>query len=475
MDKLIGRKAEVGILREAYRSGVPELVAVYGRRRVGKTFLIRQCLDKDLYLEFVGRKGVAMKEQLKNLHRSVGEVTGSERLYAVPANWGEAFVLLSNVLERSDRKRKVVFFDEFPWFNSARSGFLSAFDYWWNKWGSRRSDLMVVICGSSASWMIEHVVNNKAGLHNRLTRRIRLMPFTLKEMEEYLVHRHIRLNRLQLVQFYMVMGGIPYYLREIRKGESFAESIDRICFTRDGLLNGEFSNLYASLFDQPETHLSVVKALAGSHGGLTRQELLEATDSPSGGRFNQVIQELAESGFVSEWPAFRKKSKGIVYRLSDAFTYFYFRFMVGQPSSGKGTWMAMAASQTWKSWSGFAFERLCFKHIDQLKEALGLVGIFTEASSWTHRDPEGRGIQINLILDRQDGVVHLVEIKFSSIEFTITKAYAEELEQKLELFSTQIKPSKTVFLTMITAGGLTPNPYAQRLVAKSLTAADLFR
>jgi uncharacterized protein len=475
MDRLIGRKSEVGILREAFRSGVPELVAVYGRRRVGKTFLVRQCLDKDLLIEFVGRKGASLKEQLKNMHQAVEETTGQQRLYAVPSNWGEAFSLLSNVIGQSARRRKVIFFDEFPWFNTARSGFLSAFDYWWNKWGTRRSDLMVIICGSSASWMIEHVVNNKAGLHNRLTRRIRLLPFNLKETEDFLMHRQIRLHRLQLMQLYMVMGGIPYYLKEIRKGESFSESIDRLCFTKDGLLNGEFSNLYASLFDHPDAHLAVVKALAGRHGGLNRKELLDASGFSSGGQFNQVMQELIESGFVSEWPAFQKKLKGAVFRLSDEFTYFYFRFMAGQKAVGKGTWSALAASPVWKSWSGFAFERLCFRHIDQIKDALGLTGVYTEASTWLHRDPDGTGTQIDLLLDRQDGVIHLVEIKFTTTAFTINKTYAAVLEQKLSLFKDNTRTNKSIFLTMITSAGMTSNVYSERLIAKSLTAEAIFR
>ncbi len=474
MPAIVGREEEQKILMQIVDSKVPELVAVYGRRRVGKTFLIRQALSDHLVFEFSGTKDETLSRQLQNFHKVLKKQF--KPLKTAPTSWSDAFEQLSGYLASLKIKRKlVVFLDEFPWINTHKSGFLQAFDYWWNSWGNRQNNLAVILCGSAAAWMIQHIINNKAGLHNRITRRIRLLPFTLNETEQYLVSRNIRLDRFQLLQLYMVMGGIPLYLSEIRKGESAAQAIDRTCFTKDGALQPEFRNLYTSLFDDATRHLAVVRALAANNAGLTRNEIIDKTGLSSGGRISEVLDELAESGFITAWLPYDRKSKDAIYKLSDEFTFFYLKFMENSRAQGRGSWLKFSTGQSWRSWSGVAFERICLKHIPQIKKDLGISVIYTEESAWRFAESGKQGAQIDLLIERRDLIIHLCEIKFSETPYTITKKYAAELQNKKQVFLSQTKGRKSIFITMITTYGVQQNSYASNMVQNNVTMDALFQ
>lgn len=476
MEKLNGRKAEQNLLWEAMASGAPELIALYGRRRVGKTFLIRQTLGHSLVFEFMGTKEANLTTQLENFKKTIGQAIGSDKIYQQPAKWADAFEQLSHYLTpKLTARRSVVFLDEFPWLNTHKSGFMPAFDHWWNSWGTKQKNLVVIICGSAASWMIQHIVNNKGGLHNRITRKIRLLPFNLKETEEFLQARKVNLDRYQILQLYMVIGGIPHYLKEVKKGESASQAIDRICFTKDGLLTGEFKNLYHSLFDDAARHLAIVKALAGNHAGMTRTEIIKKTNLTSGGTATGLLEELIESGFVTDWQPYDKKSKDTIYKLADEFTHFYLKFMVASRSSGEGAWQSFSLGPSWRSWSGVAFERVCLKHLAQLKKELGISGVSTEISAWRYLPSNGKGAQIDLLLDRKDFVINLCEMKYSESEFTIDKTYAAVLENKMKVFKSQTKTKKSIFLTFITTFGVTNNEYAKRLIQNAITIDSLYQ
>lgn len=475
MEKLIGRNNEKKLLREAMDSGAPELIALFGRRRVGKTFLIRQYLGKSLVFEFVGTRDAKLAAQLENFKKALGIAIGSTKIYQTPSSWGDAFDQLSHYLTpKLTAGRNVVFLDEFPWLNTHKSGFLPAFDHWWNSWGTKQSNLVVVICGSAASWMIQNIVNNKGGLHNRITRKIRLLPFNLKETEEFLHELDVNMNRYQILQLYMVMGGIPHYLKEAKKGESSTQAIDRICFTKDGLLASEFNNLYHSLFDDATRHLAVVRTLAGNNSGLTRSEIIDKAGLTSGGTITGLLEELIESGFVMDWQPYDKKSKDTIYKLGDEFTHFYLKFIEKNRSSGNGIWQSFSSGQSWKSWSGVAFERVCLKHISQIKGELGIQGIYTEESAWRFSPKKDKGAQIDLLLDRKDFVINLCEMKYSESEFVIDKGYSGELENKRDVLKNQTKTKKSIFLTFITTFGIKNNEYAKRLIQNSITMDALF-
>lgn len=475
MEILIGRNNEKVMLQEAIDSGVPELLALFGRRRVGKTFLIRKYLAKSMVFEFVGTRDAKLGTQLENFNKAMGAAIGNNKIYQTPSTWADAFDQLSHYLTpKLAFGRSVIFLDEFPWLSTHKSGFLQAFDQWWNSWGTKQDNLVVIICGSAASWMIQNIVNNKGGLHNRITRKIRLLPFNLKETEEFLHARNVNIDRYQVLQIYMAMGGIPHYLKEVKKGESSTQAIDRICFTKDGLLASEFTNLYHSLFDDASRHLAVVRVLAGNNLGLTRSEIIEKTGLTSGGTITSLLEELIESGFVMDWQPYDKKSKDTIYKLADEFTYFYLKYIEKNKSSGEGTWLSLSTGQSWKSWSGVAFERVCLKHITQIKKKLGIQNIYTTESAWRFQTKTGKGAQIDLLLDRKDFVINLCEMKYSESEFTIEKGYAEELENKRDVFKSQTKARKSIFLTFITTFGIKENDYAKRLIQNSITMDALF-
>src|ERR1017187_823380 len=475
MEKLIGREEEKKLFLEALKSKAPELIAVYGRRRVGKTFLVRQVLQKEIVFEFIGTKEANLGQQLANFSKVLGKAVANEKLYSVPDNWPDAFDLLTHhITPKLQTGKAIIFLDEFPWINTHKSGFLSAFDHWWNSWGTKQNNLIVIICGSAAAWMIQHIVNNKGGLHNRITRKIRLLPFTLQETEAYLKEQNVKLDRYQILQLYMVMGGIPHYLKEIRKGESSAQAIDRLCFGKDGLLQNEFKNLYHSLFDDATRHLAVIKALAKNNSGLTRNEIINAAEVSSGGRITELLDELLESGFITTWLPYDKKSKEAIYKLADEYSHFYIRFVEHSRSRGNGTWLKFSNGQSWKSWSGVAFERVCLKHIAQLKKVLGISVVYTEESAWRYVPKSGTGAQIDLLIDRRDFVIHICEMKYSESLFAIDKKYAGELENKMDIFRRHTKTKKSLFITMVTTFGIKNNEYASRLVQNSITMDALF-
>ena len=352
---------------------------------------------------------------------------------------------------------------------------MQAFENFWNAWASKQKNLVVIICGSAAAWMIDNIIHNKGGLHNRVTKKIRLLPFNLYETEAFLKERKINLDQYQILQLYMVMGGIPHYLKEIKTGESSTQAIDRICFSKDGLLQSEFKILYQSLFDDASNHMLVIKSLANKGMGLTRNEIIESSKLTSGGWLSKVLAELTESGFIRAYIPFAKTAKDSTYKLTDEYSRFYLKFIEHSRSEGKGTWISLSRETSWKSWSGNAFESVCLKHIQQVKKAMGIEGVNTEISSWRNKPKKGeKGAQIDLLIDRQDLCINVCEMKFSTSEFVINKGYSTELENKLKVFRNSTKTKKTLFLTMITTHGVNKNAYYINQVQNEVTMQALF-
>jgi len=476
MEQVVGRFEEKQLLNKIEKSGESELIAVYGRRRVGKTYLIRNGFSKDIAFEFSGIHHATLNQQLENFSLALTKVTGGLPL-AKPESWISAFQMLIQYLTPLVKKeRTIIFIDEFPWINTARSGFLPAFESFWNSWASKEKKLVVVICGSAAAWMINKVINNRGGLHNRVTRRIRLLPFTVSETAAYLKHRKIKLDHYQLLQVYMAMGGIPQYLKEIEAGESVAQIIDKLFFTKDGLLQEEFKNLYYSLFDKADSHIDIVRALAKKGKGLTRTEIIDACKLSSGGYATQLLAELTESGFITPYIPFGKNQKDALYKLTDEYSIFYLKFIDGAKANGAGTWLKFYSGSSWKSWSGNAFESICMKHIPQIKKAIGIDSVYAEISVWQYspKQKDEQGAQIDLIIDRNDSCINICEIKFSSSAFEINKSYSKELENKLNVFQQRTGTRKSLFLTMITTYGVKNLINYPGLVQKEVAMDALF-
>jgi AAA+ ATPase superfamily predicted ATPase len=480
MVALIGRRREQRVLEEALASPEAELVAVYGRRRVGKTFLIRQYFAERLTFELVGIHDGSMRDQLRAFASSLGHASGVPAPLEPPKDWHRAFEQLVAWLEprlrRARTQKQVVFLDEVPWLATRRSGFLSAFEHFWNGWASRQPNLVVVICGSAASWMIRKVVRQRGGLHNRVTRSIRLEPFTLGETEAYLRSRGSRLDRYSILELYMTFGGIPHYLKQVRATDSAAQSIDRVCFARDGLLRREFENLYASLFEKAERHEEIVRALGRKRGGLSRQELIEQTSLASGGATSKVLSELVESGFIARTPQLGREVRDARYRLTDEYSLFYLTWIEPHRGSATGAWMKKRGRPRWRSWTGLSFEGICLKHVDGIKRALGIAAVETVDAGWQHRPTEegDEGAQIDLLIDRADRAINLCEMKFAEDDYAIDAAAARDLERKRRVLVRVTGTRKTVLLTVVTTFGLRDNDHARRLGIGVVTMDALF-
>ena len=478
MEQIIGRESEIALLNNLLASSSADLLAMYGRRRVGKTFLVYSYFKDRLVFELTGIKNGSLKEQLQLFSLALQKATGSALALKPPLNWIEAFDALARYLATKNKNGKaVVFLDELPWLDGRKSGFLAAFEHFWNSWASRQPYLLVVVCGSAASWMIRNITQATGGLHNRITQKIALQPFTLAETAQYLKSRGSKLDNYQVLLIYMAFGGIPHYLKTVGKNNSAVQAIDKTCFSKDGLLTNEFDNLYSSLFDTAEQHIKIVRTLATKGSGMSRQQIIDASGLPSGGRISKALDELEKSGFIQQTIPYDKNTYEGIYRLVDEFSLFYLKFMDKRKPGAAKSWSAVAASQSYTSWCGIAFEAVCLKHIDKIKKALKIKGA-AEASAWRYLPPKGskqKGAQIDLIIDRADRIINLCEMKFYDGVFVIDKSYAQKLLQKQEVFIKRIKPRKTVFLTMISSFGVKENSYFDEHIQQSITMEALFR
>ena len=475
-NQLIGREKEKEILLKVLETSEAELVAVLGRRRVGKTFLIRSVYDSLIRFEITGLQNVTVKKQLNNFHIHLRNAFGENVPKEKPTDWLEAFQQLIECWEKSVNPtiKSVIFLDELPWLAGRKSGFLDGLSYFWNSWAVKKN-VVIIICGSAASWMIQQVVYNKGGLHNRITRRIHLMPFTLHETDLFLKNRSIFLDKYQIIQLHMAMGGIPHYLKEIEVGKSAIQNIEQICFSNTGLLNDEFMKLYPALFENATHHISIINALGHKWKGLTRQEIIKDTHLPDGGNLSRYLDELLHSGFISAYGAFGKKQKDALYRLTDEYSLFYLHFIQHRNSFTKDTWQNLSQTPIFKSWTGYAFENLCLKHISQIKKAMGIAGIYSENGTFYQKGTiEQQGIQIDLLIDRKDNVINLFELKFYAEPYILTKKYANTLREKVGIFKQLSGTRKQIFLSLLSIYGLKPNENSVGLIHNSLEVDVLF-
>ncbi len=475
MQECVGRVREREIFESAMTSNRPEMLAITGRRRVGKTFLIHSVFKNKIDFEISGVRDATQVDQLQSFSYRLADFFDSKVPLATPVNWMEAFRQLSILLDgKKTTRKKVVFIDELPWLATPKSGFMQALDFFWNSWAVNKP-IVIVLCGSAASWMIRKLVYDKGGLHNRITHHIQLQPFTLHETRLYLASLKSFLEPYQITQLYMVTGGIPHYLSDVKPGQSATQTIDRLCFEPQGILVDEFDKLYASLFDKPENHVRIVRVLADKRKGLTRKQLVEAAKMTDGGSITRLLEELESSGFITGYFAFGKQKKERLYRLTDEYSLFYLQFMEGKKAGGQGTWLKLSDSQSWKSWSGYAFENICLKHIAQIKMAMGVQGVYSESSSFFFAGSSERpGMQVDLLIDRKDHVINFCEMKFYDGPFTFTKAYAVEMRQKVANFRELSGTRKQIALTMITAFGLQHNEHSLGLVQQAITMDALF-
>ena len=481
MGGILGRKKEIDELNHLYFSGKAEFVAVYGRRRVGKTFLVDEALKGKITFRHAGLSPVEesgkannARAQLQHFYQSL-QLCGMPKSHC-PKNWLEAFFMLEQHLQHIDEgMRQVVFLDELPWMDTPRSGFITALESFWNTWACHRQNLMLVVCGSANSWMLDNLVNNHGGLYGRTTYEIKLTPFVLGECEEFYRSRGVLMSRYDVAQANMILGGIPYYMSYVVKGRSLAQNIDALFFSTNAKLKNEFSRLFASVFAKPDEMIKIVRFLSTRRSGFSRNEIAEKTQFSNNGDLSQRLDALVASDFIEKYVPFGESKRNNRYKLIDPFCLFYLRFVDGQKNLNPQFWMNNVDSPKINAWRGYAFEDLCFRHIDKIKQVLQINGVESSQSAWSlHGDGEQDGAQIDLIISRKDNVVNLCEMKFYSEDFTVTKDYHKTLVHRTNLLEKQLPKKASVQSVLVTTYGLAYNAYSSAFVS-TVTLDDLFR
>lgn len=472
---MIGRIKEQKKLEALLKSQRSEFLAVTGRRRVGKTYLIDSYLGNHYCFSMTGIQNGNTQNQLLNFGVKLAEYQSLNTIKA-PSNWQSAFLQLKNHLRQLPKdKKQVLFFDELPWIYTPRSNFVQLLAHFWNDYLSKQHHFILVVCGSATSWITQKVINDPGGLHNRLTENIHLRPFSLAETKLFLASKNIHLTDQETAKIYMALGGIPYYLENIRKGESFSTAIERICFAPTGLLHNEYNNLYQALFKNAEVHLTIVQTLAERQHGATKKNILKLSGLKANGSFQRAMNELTISDFIEPFPSFGKSKRDIQFKLIDEFSIFYHRFIRKVNKYTPGVWQQIASGQSYKSWAGLAFESLCFKHIQNIKNKLGISSVYAEISTLSISGSTAQpGFQIDLIIDRKDKSINLCEIKFTDGPYNINKKAYEGMNAKRQLFLDFTKTKKQLFITYISANGLTENKYSTSLVDAEINLKDLF-
>lgn len=462
---IVGRKEEMKELQRIYDSGSSEFVVVYGRRRVGKTYLIREFFHDDFVFYATGVARGNRTEQLAQFNSSLARYGDSEDQTA-PENWFLAFGRLEKLVAKSRKQRKVIFLDELPWMDTPKSDFVKALEMFWNVWASARNDIVLIVCGSAASWMVGNVIRNRGGLHNRLTCKLKLNPFTLSETKEYLLSQKIKWDNLSIAECYMILGGIPYYLHLLDKSRSLAQNIDRLFFSESALLEDEFDNLYNSLFAKSEEYVRIVEALAKKKSGFTRDEIVARSGLSNGGGLTRKLDALEQCGFIRKYKAFGEVS--YTFQLIDFFTLFYFQFVKGRNTVDSDTWQHLVATNSYKTWRGLAFEKLCFAHLPKIKSVLGISGVLTNTCSYYSSQA-----QVDMIIERADRAVTVCEMKCSDKPYALTKVEYEKIANRLSVLREYYK-RKNIFFAMITSFGLVRNSYAINYVQNEIILDDLF-
>lgn len=460
---IIGRKEEINKLNRAYASDYSEFVVVYGRRRIGKTFLVRETFGDKFTFQHTGIKNITNKEQLGEFYQSLlkqGLSCESKR----PNSWFEAFHLLEDLIDHSKQKRKIIFIDELPWMDTPNSHFIQAFEHFWNGWASARKDILLIICGSATSWIINKILRNVGGLYNRVTFKISLHQFSLAECEELVKFHNLPFTRNLILEGYMIMGGVPYYWTKLDRTKSLAQNINNLFFNENGELHDEFKFVYSSMFNSPEKYIKVVEALAGRKSGLTRDEIIAKGKLDSSGQLSGILEDLIECGFIRKYCHLDKKLKNAIYQLTDCYTLFYFQFVSNAYGVDEDYWMKIMQSSSYSVWCGLAFERVCLLHTRQIKSALGISGIMANLFSWhVRKTDEHPGVQIDLIIDRADNVINVCEMKYSAGGYRLTADELKKIYNRISVLKMYLKSNKFVQPVLITSNGMIQNKHSNEI------------
>lgn len=479
---MIGRKEERKYLASLLSEEEPQFIAVFGRRRIGKTYLVRESFDYHFTFEHsgIGNTNVdafsQRQAQLDKFAESLFSYGYKEKPHL--NNWNDAFNCLKEIIIKSNEKKKVIFIDELSWLDTKNSGLLTALESFWNGWATARKekDVVLIVCASATYWITDNIVNSKGGLHNRLTGLIYLKPFTLAECQEYLESKNIMFSKHQIIQCYMILGGIPFYWSLLKKGKSLSQNIDDLFFKENALLKNEYFNLYNALFNKPEQYIKILEILSEVNEGVGRDELINRLGINSSGDFSKKMAELESCGFIRKYLPYGYKKNNCLYQLMDNYTLFYFKFLKNDPSD-ENYWQNQINNPKVLSWGGIAFEKVCLEHIPQIKMALGISGVYTDVNAWHCKQDLEQGIigsQIDLLIVRKDQIINICEMKYSDSDFIVDSSFSRNMRRKISDFIKYTKTKYVIHPTLITTYGVIENAYSKELQS-ILTADDLFR
>ncbi|MES2613844.1 MAG: ATP-binding protein [Bdellovibrionota bacterium] len=488
--EIVGRARETQLLSDVFSSKEPEFVVMYGRRRIGKTYLIKNLFKKLVKKDFfivTGKYNASKQEQLTLFQESLEKTFYAGSRLSGITSWEEGFRLLcagvETTIKNKPNERIVLFFDEISWLSQPKSGFLENLEFAWNHYFVNHHQIKLIVCGSAAYWILEKLIYAKGGLHNRITRQIRLAPFSLKETHDYFHYRGLKWKHIQTMEAYFAVGGVPQYLKQFEKKYSVAQNIGKYAFEQGGFLRDEYQKLFSSLFDESKEYYKITEAIAEKRQGINREEIIQKTKISSGGTLNKKLKELEETGFIVSFTPYHKKTKDTYYRICDEFILFHLKWIATSPkntllSHGDDYWLGKTQSQSYISWSGYTFENICLKHIIQIKHALKIRAIPTEAGVWNYfpdkTEKEKTGVQIDLLLDREDDIITIVEIKYYNKKFIVSKELFKELQRKIDVFQERTKTKKHIQVALITPYGITENIYSKEIISQVLTLEDLF-
>lgn len=449
-----------------------EFVVVYGRRRIGKTFLVRRFFRDNYAFSFVGKHEMGREQQLTEFAKELMRYSHSTFVPQLK-NWTEAFDALQRLLETYGiPDKKVVFFDEMPWMDTPKSDFVSALENFWNGWANMRDDIVLVACGSATSWMVDKLLHNQGGLFNRITQKLYLCPFKLSEMEQYLDEKHFGWNRYQIAQCYMILGGIPFYLTLLNPKLSLLSNIDELFFAdAHAMLRTEYNELYSTLFKRPDNYLAVIRMLTERKEGFTRKEISEKTKL-GGAALSKILSDLEQCDFIFSYARYGNAKNNAIYRIKDFYTLFYYKYVNGIDTKDSLRWTHLSSTPQVSSWQGFSFELLCLLHLDEIKKALGIDRILNDASAWRSRQPE-QNTQIDLVIERADHNINLCEMKFSSGMYAIDKGYEQKLRERMSIFLAETMTRCSTRITMVTTYGVLQNKHSG-IVNDEVLLDDLF-
>jgi AAA+ ATPase superfamily predicted ATPase len=482
---IIGREGEQEQLKELMGSKKAEFIAVYGRRRIGKTYLIKNYIDSFscVFFHVTGIQNGPIENQLEVFAKALGIGFYQGAPIAARERWFDAFQDLTDAIAKVLPNKKIVlFFDEFPWMATPRSKLLMALEHYWNQYWGFDKRIKLIICGSATSWIIKNIINNKGGLHNRATCTLHLKPFSLYETEKFLKDHTIHLSKRQILDLYSVLGGVPLYWSFIRKGQSAQQNIDRLCFQSGSILVKEFERLFSSIFTDAKPYIEFIRIIAKYRYGISQAQLIERSHLTKGGTAVEKLRELEEAGFITSLTPYKHKDKGIYYLVDDEYCLFYLHWIepnlksIAKKELNKGFWVSQSKQPSWKSWEGYAFEAICYKHIAQIRRALKIdPGATVGTWRYISRSKTEEGAQIDLLFDRLDNTITICEIKCSDSPFSIDKAYAQALLKKMDVFRKHSRTKKQLFLAMITTMGLKATMYSEEIVTNQVVLEDLFK